>query len=98
MSKSEIVIIARWKVTPGQEARVVDILGRFLPRAQAEPGVKSFQIVQGKEDAADFVFFEVFADEGAFAAHQAREHFKTLILGEALPLLADRQRAQYTLL
>jgi hypothetical protein len=37
-------------------------------------------------------------DDAAFVAHQASEHFKTLIAEEALPLLAKRQRPQYTLL
>jgi quinol monooxygenase YgiN len=98
MPKPEVVVIARWTVAPGQESRIVDIIARFLPQAQAEPGVKTFQIVQSKENTAEFVFFEVFADEAAFASHQASDHFKTLILGQALPLLADRQRAQYILL
>jgi quinol monooxygenase YgiN len=98
MPKSEVVVIARWTVAPDQESRVVDILARFLPQAQAEPGVKTFQIAHNKENTAEFLFFEVFADEAAFASHQASEHFKTLILGQALPLLADRQRAQYSLL
>ena len=98
MPKSEVVVIARWTAAPGQESRSVDILAHFLPQAQAEPGVKTFQIAHSKENTAEFIFFEVFADEAAFASHQASDHFKTLILGQALPLLADRQRAQYSLL
>jgi quinol monooxygenase YgiN len=94
----DVVVAARWKVAPGQVGKVVEILGRFLPQAQAEPGVKLFHIARGKDDEADFLFYEVFADEDAFAAHQASAHFKTLIVGEALPLLDDRQRTQYTLL
>jgi quinol monooxygenase YgiN len=106
MSKSEmyqhaqggLLIVAQWKAAPDQAGRVVDILNRFLPQAQAEPGVKLFQIARGKEDPEHFLFYELFADEAAFAAHQASEHFKTLIVGEAVPLLADRQRMQYPLL
>jgi quinol monooxygenase YgiN len=40
----------------------------------------------------------LFADDAAFTAHQASDHFKTLIAGKALPLLAKRERAQYALL
>jgi quinol monooxygenase YgiN len=96
--RGDLLVVARWQAAPGQERRVADILDRFLPQAQAEPGIKLFQIARGKEDAAQFLFYELFADEAAFAAHQASEHFKTLVLGEALPLLIDRQRTQYTLL
>ena len=93
-----LLVVAQWQAKDGEADRVAGILERFLPRAQAEPGVKLFLIGRGKENAAQFLFYELFADEAAFAAHQASEHFKTLIAGEALPLLAKRERAQYALL
>jgi quinol monooxygenase YgiN len=96
--RSGLLVVAQWQVAPGQADRIAGILDRFLPQAQAEAGVRLFQIARGKEDAGHFLFYELFADEAAFAEHQASEHFKTLILGEALPLLADRKRSQYTLL
>jgi quinol monooxygenase YgiN len=79
-ASGDLVVVAGWAAAPGQAARVADILRRFLPQAQAEPGIKLFQIARGTEDEAQFVFYELFADEAAFAAHQASEHFKTLIL------------------
>ena len=78
--------------------KVADILRRFVPHAQGEPGVKLFLISRNKENPAQFLFYELFADDAAFTAHQASDHFKTLIAGEALPLLAKRERAQYALL
>ena len=97
-ARGDLLVVAQWQAAPGQGGRVAEILDRFLPQAQAESGIKLFQIARGKEDPAQFLFYELFADEAAFAVHQASGHFKTLILGEALPLLADRQRKQYTLL
>lgn len=96
--RSGLLVVAQWQVAPEQADRIAGILDRFLPQAQAEAGVRLFQIGRGKEDPGHFLFYELFADEAAFAQHQASEHFKTLIVGEALPLLADRKRAQYTLL
>ena len=93
-----LLIVAQWQVKPGEDDRVADILGRFLPQAQQEPGVKLFLIGRGKEDPSQFLFYELFADEAAFAAHQESGHFKQLIAGEALPLLAERKRAQYRLI
>jgi quinol monooxygenase YgiN len=93
-----LIVVARWKTAAGQANKVAEILSRFLPQAQAEPGVKLFLIGRDKADADQFLFYEVFAAEGAFQAHQASDHFKTLIVGQALPLLADRQRNQYTLI
>jgi hypothetical protein len=37
-------------------------------------------------------------DEAALKAHQESDYFKTYIAGQALPLLAKRERAQYALL
>jgi quinol monooxygenase YgiN len=42
-----------------------------------------------------FFLYELFADDAAFAAHQQTEHFKTLVLGQALPKLARRERVQF---
>jgi quinol monooxygenase YgiN len=93
-----LLVVAQWEAKANEAGRVAEILERFLPRAQAEPGVKLFLIGRGKEDASQFLFYELFADEAAFAAHQASDLFKTLIAGEALPLLAKRERSQYVLL
>jgi quinol monooxygenase YgiN len=40
----------------------------------------------------------LFQDEAAFKAHAESAYFKTYIAEQALPLLAKRERTQYTLL
>ena len=93
-----VLVVAQWEAKQGEADEVAAILRRFVPRAQAEPGVKLFLISRGKDNPSQFLFYELFADDAAFSAHQASDHFKTLIAGEALPLLAKRERAQYALL
>jgi quinol monooxygenase YgiN len=93
-----LLIVAQWEASEGQADRVAGILDRFLPEAQKEPGAKLFLISRGKENPAQFLFYELFRDEAAFKTHQESAHFKTYIAGEALPLLAKRERAQYALL
>jgi len=93
-----LVIVANWEAKDGQADQVADILRRFLPQAQAEPGVKLFLISRRVENESQFLFYELFEDEAAYTAHQASAHFKTLIAGQALPLLAKRERSQYALL
>jgi quinol monooxygenase YgiN len=93
-----LLIVAQWEAREGQADRVAGILDRFLPEAQREPGAKLFLISRAKENPAQFLFYELFRDEAAFKAHQESAHFKTYIAGEALPLLAKRERAQYELL
>jgi quinol monooxygenase YgiN len=93
-----LLVVAQWEAGEGNAERIAAILGKFLPEAQREAGVKLFLIGRGRENPAQFMFYELFRDEAAFKAHQDSAHFKTYIAGEALPLLAKRERAQYTLI
>lgn len=93
-----LLVVAQWEAKEGEAERVAEILRGFLPEAQSEPGVKLFLISRARENSAQFLFYELFRDEAAFKAHQESAHFKTYIAGQALPLLAKRERAQYVLL
>ena len=93
-----LVIVAQWEAKEGEADHVASILDRFLPEAQREAGVKLFLISRAKDNPAQFLFYELFRDEAAFKAHQESAHFKTFIAGQALQLLAKRERAQYALL
>ena len=93
-----LLIVAQWEAKEGEADKVAAILDRFLPEAQRESGAKLFLISRGKDNPAQFLFYELFRDEAAFKAHQESTHFKTLIAAQALPLLAKRERAQYALL
>jgi quinol monooxygenase YgiN len=93
-----LLVVAQWEAKDGQADRIAEILARFLPEAQREEGAKLFLISRAKDNPAQFLFYELFRDEAAFKAHQESAHFKTYIAGQALPLLAKRERAQYALL
>ena len=93
-----LLVVAEWEAKDGEADKVADILSRFVPEAQREEGAKLFLISRAKDNPAQFLFYELFRDEEAFKAHQESPHFKTYIAGQALPLLAKRQRTQYTLL
>ena len=93
-----LLVVAQWEAKEGEADRVAAILDRFLPEAQREEGAKLFLISRARENPAQFLFYELFRDEVALKAHQESEHFKTYIAGQALPLLAKRQRTQYALL
>jgi quinol monooxygenase YgiN len=93
-----LLVVAQWEAKDGQADRIADILSRFLPEAQREPGAKLFLISRARDNPAQFLFYELFRDEAAFKAHQESDHFKTYIAGQALPLLARRERTQYALI
>jgi quinol monooxygenase YgiN len=98
VSGGGLLVVAQWEAKDGLADKVAAILDRFLPEAQGDPGAKLFLIGRGKENPAQFLFYELFRDEAAFKAHQESAYFKTYIAEQALPLLAKRERAQYALL
>jgi quinol monooxygenase YgiN len=98
VASGRLLVVAQWETKEGQSDKVAAILDRFLPEAQREPGVSLFLIARGTEKPEQFLFYELFRDEAAFKAHQESAHFKTYIAGQALPLLAKRERGQYILL
>ena len=57
--------------------------------------MKEFQIHRNVAKPREFFFYEVFAGEAAFAEHQQTDHFKNIILGQAIPKLAKRERQQF---
>ena len=93
--KKGLIVTAFWEAKPGEVDALVGIIKEFLPQAQAEPGVLAFQIHQSLEEPTKFFFYEVFKDEAAFAEHGQAPHFKTLILEQAVPRLAKRERTQH---
>jgi len=90
-----LVVTAFWEVNSGEEGTVAELLKDFLPQAQREPGVREFQIHQNIAKPREFFFYEVFAGEAAFADHQQTDHFKKIIVGQAMPKLAKRERSQF---
>jgi quinol monooxygenase YgiN len=93
--KQGLIVTAFWQVNPGEEGAIASLLKEFLAQAQQEPGVKEFQIHQNTAKPGEFFFYEVFAGEAAFADHQQTPHFKDIIVAQALPRLAKRERAQF---
>ncbi len=89
------IVTAFWEAKPDEVDAVQAIVRQFLPQAQREPGVKAFQTHQSTSEPHKFFFYEVFKDEAAFADHQQTDHFKTLIVGQAVPKLAKRERTQH---
>ena len=98
IASGRLLVVAQWETKEGQSDKVAAILDQFLPEAQREAGVNLFLIARGTDKPEQFLFYELFRDEAAFKAHQESAHFKTYIAGQALPLLAKRERAQYALL
>jgi quinol monooxygenase YgiN len=89
------VVAATWTAQPGQEAVVLDAIEKLTPPSRAEPGNRLYQAYRDPAEPGVFRLFEVYDDEAAYAAHGASEHFATYGHGQAIPVLATRERAFY---
>jgi len=88
------VVVARWRANAGSEDRVVAVLEELTAATRAEPRCLGYTPHRSTEDPLDFLIYERYADEAAFEAHADSEHFKRLVLEDAVPnLLESRDRA-----
>ena len=90
------VIAASWRAKDGNADEIAGIVQRLAAASRQEPGVVSFIANRSKDDPNEFLLYEQYVDEAAFAAHQQTAHFKELVLGRALALLDQSVRKAYT--
>lgn len=86
------VVNAVWTAQPGKEDVVRDAIEKLTPPSRMEPGNRLYQAYQSPEEPGVFRLFEIYDDEEAYAAHGASEHFAQYGLGQAIPVLASRER------
>ena len=89
------VVSATWTAQPGKEHVVLDAIEKLTPVSREEAGNRFYQAYQDPAEPAVFRLFEIYADEAAYAAHGASDHFATYGLNQAIPVLTNRERAFY---
>ncbi len=74
-----VTFIARLRILPGKEAEAVAHLKEMVAAVEAnEPGARAYCCHQSEQDAAEVVFYEVYADDPAKEAHMMTPHFEKL--------------------
>ena len=91
-----VVLAVTWVAREGESGAVAELLRRMAPLSRAEPGCLQYEVHRDRDEPNTFFLFERYADQEAFDAHSASEHFRELVLGEAVPRLASRQRTVLT--
>jgi (4S)-4-hydroxy-5-phosphonooxypentane-2,3-dione isomerase len=70
---SHVAIVARVTVKEGKANEYVAAFAPLLEQAETEPGTLLYAVHRSKDDPHVFWTTEVYADDGAFAAHRASE-------------------------
>jgi quinol monooxygenase YgiN len=90
------VVSAHWRAKEGKAERLAELIEELAPPSRAEPGNLFYQAQRAVDDPQLFYLYEQYADEAAYEAHMASEHFTRLVKEEAIPeLLEARERAFY---
>jgi len=93
------VVSAYWRAKEGKADRLAEVIGELLAPSRAEPGNVFYQAHRAVDDPQLFYLYEQYADEAAYEAHMASEHFTRLVKQEAIPeLLEERRREFFTTL
>ena len=87
-----VVLAVSWVAREGESDTVAELLRRLAPLSRAEPGCLQYDAHRDPDDPDRFFLFERYLDQAALEAHAASPHFRELVLEEALPRLASRQR------
>ncbi len=91
------VVCAKWTAREGLEDRLAEICEEMTEPSRAEPGNRFYQAHRSPDDPRLFFLYEQYADEAAYEAHMASDHFTRLVKEEAIPeLLESRERAFFT--
>jgi len=92
-----VALAVTWEAKPGEADAIAATLEHMTVAVRAgEPGTLLFRPHRSAENDHLFFLYELFVDQAAFETHQKTAHFQSLILGEALPRLARRERLPFT--
>jgi (4S)-4-hydroxy-5-phosphonooxypentane-2,3-dione isomerase len=88
------VLVVNLRIKPENVERFMPMALANARDARKEPGCKQFDVLVDPQDKTKVMLYEIYDDEKAFEVHQQTPHFKKY-LGEAVPLLASRERHVY---
>ena len=85
-----VTVIATLKVKTGSEAAMEKAAREMIAYVKAnEPGTLTYILHRSTGDPTEFAFYEVYADQGAFATHGGSEQMQKFF-GQAGGLLDGR--------
>jgi len=69
-----MTVIAKLKVNAGSEAAFQQAADKMIAHVKAnEPNTLTYTLLRSTTDPTEFVFYEVYTDQAALAAHSASE-------------------------
>lgn len=91
MNSQPIYTFAKWQVKEGQLDTVLRLLTDVTKQSRLEAGNLFYKVHQSNTDANTLILFEGYADDSAVATHRNSDHFQTIVMGQIIPLLTNRE-------
>lgn len=82
-------------VKQGEEQHFLEAVAQLARATRAEPGCLDYRFHRDIEEPRKFFLYELYADEHAYRAHQATEHFEKWAKGVIAGLLEERRIERY---
>lgn len=74
-------LVVRFELFPERAAEFDELVRELIPQIEAhEPGTLVYAVHQGPGDPSGRVFYELYADEEAFAEHERQEHTRDFLI------------------
>lgn len=91
-----LAVAVTWQARAGAQPRLEAILVELAALTRLEPGCLAYQPHRAADGTPVLFIYEQFVDDAAFNAHLQSEYYGRLVLGEAVALLAHRERTVYS--
>jgi quinol monooxygenase YgiN len=88
MASDTLRVVARLLAKPDKVDELRTLLAGLIEPTRAEPGCISYELLENKENGAEFTFVEEWEGDSVLDAHLATDHIQQA-LGEFPDLLAE---------
>lgn len=91
MNQKPVFTFAKWQVKKGQLDAVLTLLAEATRKSTLEEGNLFYKVYQSNTDPDTLLLYEGYVNNDAVDAHRSSAHFQTIVIGQIIPLLENRE-------
>jgi len=91
MNQQPVYVFAKWQVKEGQAEAVLQHLAEVARQTIQEEGNLFYKVHQGNTDVNTIMLYEGYTGQQAVDAHRNASYFKSIVIGQIVPLLESRE-------
>jgi len=91
MEQQAVYVFAQWWVQENKLEQVMQLLAEAIKQTRQEPGNLFFTVHQSNADPDTIMLYEGYINQAAVDEHKNSTHYQTLVAGQIIPLLENRE-------